>query len=347
MTAHGSTPMARIHDLPDLLGLIPHLLGFHPDESLVVMVVVDGQVEVTARVDLVDLTPAAHLELLLDRLLLRWPRANLWLVAYSAVEAGAWSLLRRAVAHLGDALAGAPMCVSRGRYRTGDERGPSHPHDPASTQSAATATVAGLQARPSRAMLRRSVQVDPDDAAAAEAAWVAALQRLSRVDEQQLPSEMAEALSRQLRQPFGVPRTELAWLAALAQVPDARDRALVAITRVDAEAHVELWSRVVRGCPYGTQQQALALLGMAAWVSGDGALQTICLEELEQQGAHLPLQQLLEDLNQAIVPPSYWDELRPTLLEAIRPLAHSEVGTDQAARGVGEAHGQGADHQVA
>lgn len=345
MTTHRPAPVARIHDLHDLLGMIPHLLGFHPEDSLVALVMVDSQVQVTARVDLVDIDQAGHLELLLDRLLLRWPRASVWLVAYSDTEAAGWRLLQRGVAHLGDALAGQALCVSGGRYRVGDPSGPSHPHDPASTQSAATATVHGLQARPSRAMLRQCVLVDPADAPAAEAAWVGALRRMVDADEARLPAEMAAAVSRNLGQPFGVPRGELAWLAALAQVPDARDRALVAISSDDAPAHVELWSRVVRGCPYGTQQQALALLGMAAWVSGDGALQSVCLEELQQQGAQLPLQRLLEDLNEAIVPPSYWDELRPVLLDAIQPAG--SVGPDQAARGIGQAHGEGADHQVA
>ncbi len=347
MTTHSSTPVARVRDLHDLLGVIPHLLGFHPEESLVVLVMVDSQVQVTARVDLADLVAPGHLELLLDRLLLRWPAATLWLVGYSASEPDVWRLLRRAVRHTGDALAGEPLGVVGGRYRVGGPSGESHRHDPASTQAAASATVHGLQARPSRAALRQSVQVDPRSAGDAEAAWVSALDRLVGTDERQLPGQMVEALARHLGAPYRAPRAELAWLAALAQVPEARDRALVAITRADAEAHVQLWSLVVHGCPYGTQQQALALLGMAAWVSGDGALQSVCLEELEQQGAQVALQSLLEELNEAIVPPSYWDELRRELLQAITPLAPLQEGADQRARSVGQAHGEYSDDEVA
>lgn len=58
MTKKCAPAVARIRDLHDLLGVIPHLLGFHPDESLVVLVVVDGQVQLTARADLGDLKPA-------------------------------------------------------------------------------------------------------------------------------------------------------------------------------------------------------------------------------------------------------------------------------------------------
>lgn len=108
-----------------------------------------------------------------------------------------------------------------------------------------------------------------------------------------------------------------------------------------------MWSRVVRACPHGLQGQPLALLGWSAWVSGDGALQSICLEELERLGESLPLQRLLDRLNQSMVPPSFWAELRADMVGAIKPLPSLQLGADQGSGGVGQAHGQGADDQVA
>jgi len=84
MTTNSSAPLARIRDLHDLLGVIPHLLGFHPDESLVIIVLDGAQVQVTARVDLTDVATGGQVEMLMDRLLLRWPSATVWLVGYSA-----------------------------------------------------------------------------------------------------------------------------------------------------------------------------------------------------------------------------------------------------------------------
>lgn len=346
MTAE-TTPMAKIRDLPDLLGVIPHLLGFHPAESLVVIVLVDGRVELTARADLRDLQGDGHVELLVDRLLLRWPAARVWVVAYSDSERAGWRLLQRAQAHLGDALAGEPLCVSEGWYRVGHSAGPRSRHDPSSTQSAATATLHGLQARSSRADLRRSVRADPHLAFEAERAWLGAAERVKATAHLDRPAAMASGVAAALAAPGSVPYDDLAWLAMLTRDPDARDRALVAITRENAESCVELWSRVVRACPQGVQGQPLALLGLAAWVSGDGALQCVCLEELELLHESLPLQRLLDDLNQAIVPPSFWNELREELVAALAPLDGSQVGTDQGAGGVGESHGKGADDQVA
>ena len=346
MTLH-STPVARIRDLHDLLGVIPHLLGFHPAESLVVVVVCDARVQLTARADLGELDFPGHLELLLDRLLLRWPAASVWVVAYSSAESRGWRTLQRASHHLGAVLAGELMCVCGGWYRVGDPGGPRFRHDPTSTPSAASATVHGLQARPDRAQLRRSVRAEAGQAFEAQRSWLFAFERAKSMLGHELCTSMAAAVDVGLARPGGLARDELVWLGLLATDPNARDRALIAITHENAETSVELWSLVARACPHGLQGHALALLGWSAWVNGDGALQCVCLEELELLGESLPLQRLLDGLNQQIVPPSYWYELRAELMGAIAPLVPSQNGADQTSGGVGEAHGEGADDQVA
>ena len=346
MTAD-SIPTAHIRGIPDLLGVIPHLLGFHPTESVVFIVIDQTRVELTARADLAELQPAGHIELLVDRLLVRWPAARVWVVAYSRSEQVGWRVLRRAAAHLAHAVAGEPICVSGRWYRVGDIDAPRHAHDPASSQSAASATVHGLQARPSRSVLRRSVQIDPDQAYEAECAWLAATERLQNLASDARPAAMVTALRAGLSNPARLTRDELVWLATLCLDPDARDRALIAITHDNAEACVELWVLVVRACPMGLQGHALALVGWAGWVSGNGALQCVCLEELDAIQASLPLQRMLNDLNQAIVPPSFWTELRAKLAAALTPLDESQMGADEAAGGIGEPHGECADDQVA
>ncbi|MFT3834213.1 MAG: DUF4192 family protein [Micropruina sp.] len=127
MTADTSPPIARVRDLPDLLGVIPHLLGFHPEESMILIVVDGGQIQLTARTDLADLRGAGHLELLIDRMLLRWPAGAMWLVAYTSQEAAGWRLLRRARRHLGESLFGDPICVLGRRLPGGGCRRPGLP----------------------------------------------------------------------------------------------------------------------------------------------------------------------------------------------------------------------------
>jgi len=121
MTTNSSAPLARIRDLHDLLGVIPHLLGFHPDESLVIIVLDGAQVQVTARVDLTDVATGGQVEMLMDRLLLRWPSATVWLVGYSASETDAWRVLQRAEDHAGEVRHG-------GRTTRKPDRGGRVPH---------------------------------------------------------------------------------------------------------------------------------------------------------------------------------------------------------------------------
>lgn len=313
MTADTSPPIARVRDLPDLLGVIPHLLGFHPEESMILIVVDEGQIQLTARSDLADLQEAGHLELLIDRMLLRWPAGSMWVVAYTAREAVGWRLLRRARRHLGDSMFGDPICVWGVGYRVGNADGPVFRHDPTATQTAAAATVHGLQARPSRDALAALVRGDPGVAALAEQVWMRVLERVLSVEPADRPDELMRALDRGLRDPAGMSRDELAWLGLLINDPFARDRAVLSLELSDAQAWVELWSQVVRACPYGTQDNPLAVLGLAAWVNGDGALHSVCLEEMDALGIHPGLKNLLENLSAAVVPPSEWPGLRESL----------------------------------
>lgn len=317
MTSNTSVPVARVRDLPDLLGVIPHLLGFHPEESMVLVVQDGGLIQLTARADLADLRGPGHLELLIDRMLLRWPSGAMWLVAYTARERQGWRLLRRAAAHLGNSLAGEPMCVTGQRYRVATAHGPVYHHDPRAAATAASATLHGLQARPSRSMLTELVRADPRDLPAAEAAWVRALGKALELDRGDRPGELLRSLDRAVHAPDRISRDDLAWLGLLINDAQARDRAVLSLEQSAAEAWVEVWSRVVRSCPPGTQDQPLAVLALAAWVNGDGALQSVCLEEMDLLGIAPGLKQMLEDLSAAVVPPSDWDELRERLRAAL------------------------------
>ncbi|MFT3834212.1 MAG: DUF4192 family protein [Micropruina sp.] len=199
----------------------------------------------------------------------------------------------------------------------GDADGPVFRHDPTASQTAAAATVHGLQARPSRDALAALVRGDPDAAALAEQVWMRVLERVLTVQPADRPDELMKALGRGLRNPTGMSRDDLAWLGLLINDPFARDRAVLSLEPSDAEGWVELWSRVVRACPHGTQDNPLAVLGLAAWVNGDGALQSVCLEEMDALGIRPGLKNLLENLSAAVVPPSEWPGLRESLRELI------------------------------
>jgi hypothetical protein len=97
-------------------------------------------------------------------------------------------------------------------------------------------------------------------------------------------------------------------LALLATDVVVRDHAWAMMTRPDAEDHVRLWGRVVARVPPEVSAGALGLLGMAGWISGNGALQNCCAERLEELFPDYTLGQILADLSERAIPPSYWEE---------------------------------------
>jgi hypothetical protein len=53
----------------------------------------------------------------------------------------------------------------------------------------------------------------------------------------------------------------------------------------------------------------LGLLGMAAWINGNGALLNCCVERLEEIDPGYTLGHLLAEISERALPPSLWDEL--------------------------------------
>src|SRR6476620_10023814 len=53
------TARLKVRRTEDLLAIVPYLLGFPPEESLVIVLVAGGRVALTARLDLPDASSAA------------------------------------------------------------------------------------------------------------------------------------------------------------------------------------------------------------------------------------------------------------------------------------------------
>ena len=81
-----------------------------------------------------------------------------------------------------------------------------------------------------------------------------------------------------------------------------RDLAWALITPTNAEDHVRLWGGVVARVPPTVAAAPLCLLGMAAWVSGAGALLNCCCERLTKVDPHYSMGRLLADISERAVP---------------------------------------------
>lgn len=319
-----SAPL-RLTGPDDLLGLLPHLIGFHPRDSLALVVIDGSHVGVTARVDLAAMLTPRHTRALIGQLTARFPDGEVCAVAYTGSEDDAWLVLRRCARILGRRLLISLHAHPNGWWAD-RRRGPRVSFNPESSRAAAEATVRGMQARTSREALA-ALAAGPD-----EAEWQAASDRLDAACEELAPLE-PQRWPQRLRDTVAAcaarPPTdeECAELGVLLCEPNARDVELVALDKATAEHRLALWSRVVNRIPEEVSYGPLGLLGLAAWLTGNGALASVCLERLDVICPRSGLRAMLADIVGGMIPPTAW----PTIVADLRAHAAAPPGTGEAA----------------
>lgn len=311
-----SEPQARlsVQNIDDLVGLVPYLIGFHPEESLVVIVIDAGRVEVTARVDLAAVSGSGSPGPLVTRLFDRYPTAVGWFLAYTDDDHRAWDMLAVCAALTGEVRVQRLLQVSATSWRADAPDGPTGAIDGSVASVAAEAAVLGLPARPSRRDLAAGIsgpaEVEAEDLAARFEAAGVVLDRLGARGRRRL----LQRLITTDRQPD---RDDCVRLALLVQHAEGQVRVLRQLSRDSADSQLALWTRVVRHTIAVRRPAVLGLLGMAAWQNGDGALAMVCLELLDRIDPLEPLGALLDWLNEEVVPPQAWERLREPLLGAL------------------------------
>jgi hypothetical protein len=97
-------------------------------------------------------------------------------------------------------------------------------------------------------------------------------------------------------------------LAAVDADLDNRDAAWLGLRRHEAECHVALWTDLLRRAPDDLVAPAAAVLAMAAWVAGHGALAWCAVDRAVAAAPGNSLARLVADLLVAAVPPATWEE---------------------------------------
>lgn len=317
--AAASPPRLRVRRPADFLAVVPYLLGFHPSESVVVVLFRGGQVALTARLDLPDPAGTEPVLTLVRDLCRQHGVDELVLVAYGDDEPAAGAVLEQLLGGLTDHLrVREALLVSGGRWwsltcRTGCCSPDGTPFDPAGHPLAAEAVYAGLAAETSRAVLEAQVEgPGVEELPRLAAALERAKDRVAALDRPAAAALMAATVRDHLADP--APQEEACTLLAVLALDLAvRDVAWALVTRDAAEDHVRLWSAVVRWSLAEVAAGPLGLLGVAAWVSGNGALLNCCVERLERDAPGYTLGHLLADISDRALPPSLWEELAPDL----------------------------------
>lgn len=306
----------RVRRPADFLAVVPYLLGFHPAESLVVLLSRQGRVVLTARLDLPG-PASARPALAQVRALSAEHRVDeLVLVTYTEDEPLGRRLLEALLAEVpADVGLRDALLVSGGRWWSGTcSRSccppEGTPFDPSGHPLAAEAVYAGLSAQPSRTALAAQVR----GPAAADLPRLELLVEQSRAtvapwDRPAAAARMADVVRQTLRSGEPPDEATCVLLAVLALDLTVRDVAWALMSRESGQDHLRLWTSVVARSPATVAPAPLGLLGMAAWINGNGALLNCCVARLEEVDPAYTLGHLLAEISERALPPGLWDQL--------------------------------------
>lgn len=310
----------RLKNDGDVVAAIPYLLGFQPRESIVALVFGDKALITTVRFPIEIADAPAELAHRVDTIGRQFPGSSWVFAGYSTDRRRVERAISQMTTMIGADRVLESVYAHAGRYWSLSCTVPQccppegRPIDVEGSPIAARAVLAGMQVLDSRSDLDASIRPPRG--------WLgrAALRRVEDartvvrgLELHEIETSFAELVRHGLEDPRQIVPTQAAMLAAMAYYPSARDQALMLLTRHDAQRHVDFWRAVAQLTPRECQPPVLGLLGLAAWVNGEGALQVVCIERAEKVAPHHPLISLLAEINAAAAPPDLWDELRADL----------------------------------
>jgi hypothetical protein len=322
----GATPRIRVSSVAGFLAVVPHLLGFHPSQSMVV-VGLDarrGRIMLAFRYDLPDPPDTAASQEIAEHAVAVFKKRRIKTVI--AAGYGPGTRVTPVAESLRAALRAAGLTV-RDVLRVEDGRywsylcqeprccppegvpfdGPAHP-------AAATLAAAGMAARPDRASLAGTLA--PLTGPAAEAMAQATERAVRRTHELAAsPGGMRlviEAGREAVRAAIGIYRRggqitdvdQLAWLTVTVADLPVRDDAWARMEPRYRAAHRRLWADVVRHACEPYVPAPASLLAFTAWQSGEGALANVAIERALAADPDYSMAHLLGQALDAGLPPS-------------------------------------------
>jgi hypothetical protein len=331
--ALAAQPPARVKaDTPEgLLAIVPHLLGFYPSRSLVVLGIggPHNRVQVTFRYDLPDPADSAlavdiadHAASVLERQRLR--------VAVLVGYGPAPSVIP-ALVTVADWLATDGVLVREviraegGRYWClgCEDPGCCPPEgrsfDPCSHPLATVMAGAGLQALPDRAALVRTLLPPAGSTEPVRRATRRAEQRLCDLgsrrwteggpDPRQVTARAGRVAVQRAVRRYRAGGTitsadELAWLSVLLADLRVRDDAWARMDPEHHEAHARLWTDVLTAATTEYLPAPASLLAFTAWQSGNGALAAVAIDRALAARPGYSMALLLDEALRAGLPPS-------------------------------------------
>jgi Domain of unknown function (DUF4192) len=328
----------RLSDPAELIAAVPHLLGFHPRDSVVLLAMHGRRLGLTLRADLVDTDQAP---LLAEQLLLPIAQQQPTGVALvviggdstpDGVEEQQWPPHRALVDALDDVLTGAGLPVVHAAWTTHTVGGAQWccyddplcagtvPDSAASPLAAAT-VAAGVVTFGSReemaelltgedpaALQRRAALLDAADADHPMRSELIA-RRLAQLEELHREAAVGD---------IALSDSVVAEVASALCDHRVRDACLPWCTGSGAVAAERLWLALVRATPAPERAEPAALLALVAYLRGDGAMAGIALDAAQQACPEHSLSGLLRAALEGGLPP---EVLRTVAADAAAAVA--------------------------
>ncbi|GAA3851678.1 DUF4192 domain-containing protein [Saccharothrix violaceirubra] len=283
----------RLDGPGDVIAAVPHLLGFHPSDSIVLLALEDSRVHATIRTDLGE---PRHDPALAHRLV--GPVARFGVDSALAVVVGGCGadpperLPRDSlIGHLTHLLTHVDVTLSHALWTrsTHDDQPWFDYHDrgtagrvpdPRSSAFAAESAVRGHVTYRARAELATLLAPDPQDALTRRARLLDEYTRLRDPDTRARDHDLVRAeIVRAADRTRPLTDEEVADLAYALSDPYVRDGALAHAVGPHARGAELLWTELTRATPIPERAEPATLLAVSAYLRGEGALANVALDQ--------------------------------------------------------------------
>lgn len=302
-------PAVRLRDAADVVCTIPHLLGFHPENSVVVLACQGTRVMLTVRIPLDLVDHPVQLGHSIELVRRRAPGGRWLLVGYGDDRTRVAEALCQVGCLLGDEVL-TTLQVGDGCFWQPERPDDRQPVMPERSVAVAQAVVAGMGVEQNRAALwERIAPPRGDDAVRADRLVDEVRESLAEMGVADRAVRCDALLDAAARDLDAFTDRELVALGLLVAQPLIRDLALRRLNREGTWHNVDLWQRVVRALPACQQGPVLPVLGIACWVAGEGVMQSLCVERARLLAPHDRLVGLLDQSTMMALPPWFWFEV--------------------------------------
>jgi len=324
----------------DLLAVVPYAIGFHPEDSVVLLAFGPqtpggprraGE-SFHARVDL-PLVEHQQREIaqVLREVVRRHRIGMVGLVLYTDDVAAALLFADLLVPELvrdGVAVVDVIRVADDRYYPVDHPDDPGTPFDLSTHPFTAEQVLTGRVVHENRAALVDSlIGTDDEDEAAVAAAADAVVDELLAAGHER--GELGDLLVAQarwvqrkirafVRSPKQLAPSVAGRMLVLVAFDALREVAWAEMTRTDSARHVELWRDLTRRAPADLRTGVGSLLAFASWLAGDGALACCALERCFGENPDDRLAQHVIALIESATPPAVWSPIPESSLRLFR-----------------------------